>query len=71
MVVTALVPTTEMRVWQPRTATPSRCTVQAPHMPMPQPNLVPTRPIVSRKTHNRGVSASTSTVCILPLTLMV
>ena len=33
---------------------------------MPQPNLVPTRPIWSLSTHNSGVSASTSAVWGLP-----
>ncbi len=33
---------------QDRTATPSRCTVQAPHSPSAQPSLVPVRPTSSR-----------------------
>jgi hypothetical protein len=41
-------------------ATPSMCTVQAPHWAMPQPNLVPVKPSVSRSTHSNGVSGSTS-----------
>src|SRR6516225_7749826 len=45
-----------------RMATPSMCTVQAPHWAMPQPYLVPVRPIVSRNTHSSGVLGSTSTV---------
>ena len=40
---------------QLRIATPSRCTVQAPHSPIPQPNLVPVKPRLSRNTHSRGV----------------
>ena len=40
-----------------RTASPSRWTVQAPHRAMPQPNLVPVRPSVSRMTHSSGVSS--------------
>jgi hypothetical protein len=35
---------------------------------MPQPNFVPVSLSVSRKTHNRGVSGSTSTVCGIPFT---
>ena len=32
------------------------CTVQAPHSAMPQPNLVPVMPSVSRRTHEqRGI----------------
>src|SRR5262249_58556593 len=43
-----------------RIATPSMCTVQAPHWAMPQPYLVPVSPIVSRNTHSSGVLGSTS-----------
>src|SRR3990172_609633 len=38
---------------------------------MPQLYLVPVRPSSSRSTHNSGVSASTSTSWLWPLTLMV
>ena len=48
---------------------PSMWTVQAPHCAMPQPYFVPVRPIVSRNTHNSGVSGSASTVCDCPLTV--
>ena len=48
-------------VMHERTARPSTCTVHAPHMPMPQPNLVPFRPTSSRITHSSGVSSATST----------
>src|SRR5256885_9654634 len=41
MVVTALPPTVETGSTQERTGSPSTWTVQAPHMLMPQPNLVP------------------------------
>ena len=41
MVVIFLPTASFAEVWQERTATPSRCTVQAPHRPAPQPNLVP------------------------------
>src|SRR5262249_36587698 len=43
------------------------CTVQAPHAAMPQPNLVPVRPITSRRAHSRGMSEGTSTWRFLPL----
>ena len=58
-------------VWQARTARPRRCTVQAPHWPMPQPNLVPFRFRTSRITHSRGISAGTSTVVDRPFTFKV
>lgn len=48
-------------VMQERIAWPSRCTAQAPQAAIPQPNLVPVRPITSRSTHNNGMSAGTST----------
>src|SRR5258708_19409802 len=48
-------------------ATPSTWTVQAPHWAMPQPNLVPVSPSVSRRTQSNGVSGSTSTSCVCPL----
>src|SRR2546428_7798070 len=52
-----------------RTGSPFRCTVQAPHCAMPQPNLGPFTSSTSRNTHNRGISGSTSTLCFLPLTV--
>src|SRR3954452_19879302 len=58
-------------VTQDRVATPSMCTVQAPHSAAPQPNLVPVMPSTSRCTQSRGVSPSTSKLCSVPLTLMV
>ena len=54
MVVTGLSPTALTGIWQDRTGCPSRCTVQAPHSAMPQPNLVPVSPSVSRSTHSSG-----------------
>ena len=57
------------RMTQERIGTPSTCTVQAPHMAMPQPNFVPVRPIESRRTHKSGMSPSTSTAYVLPLTI--
>ena len=44
-----------------RMATPSTCTVQAPHCATPQPYLVPVRPTFSRIAHSSGVSGSTLT----------
>src|SRR3979490_840 len=58
-----------MAVWQERTASPSRWTVHAPHWAIPQPNLVPVRPSVSRSTQRSGVSGVTLTVSRLPLTV--
>src|ERR1043166_7638723 len=42
--------------------------VHAPHMPMPQPNFVPTSSSESRSTQRSGVSGATSTVRDWPLT---
>src|SRR5580698_6894396 len=67
MVVICLEPTEPTGTWHDRVATPSICTVQAPHWAMPQPYLVPVSPIVSRNTQSNGVSASTSTLWVLPL----
>ena len=69
MVVTFLAPTEETGSWHERTGSPSRCTVQAPHSAMPQPNLVPLRSSTSRSTQSRGVSAGTSTSWARPLTV--
>src|SRR5690606_31767756 len=54
-------------VRQANTAAPSRCTVQAPHRPAPQPNFVPTRPRCSRNTHNSAVSGAACTSSSRPL----
>src|SRR5262252_2541760 len=51
-----------------RVALPSTCTVQAPHSPAPQPNLVPVSSRVSRRTQRRGVSGATLTLRSLPFT---
>src|SRR5437660_1155601 len=50
-------------------AAPARWPVQAPHWAMPQPNLVPVSPSVSRSTQRSGVSGVTLTVSRLPLTV--
>src|ERR1700694_2098535 len=60
-----------MGVTQERVGAPSICTVQAPQSAIPQPNFVPVMPSTSRNTQSSGVSPSTSTLCALPLTLMV
>src|SRR3981081_4708809 len=52
---------------QLRVGTPSICTVQAPHCAMPQPYLVPVRPIFSLIAQRSGVSGSTSISNALPL----
>src|SRR5260221_6294398 len=52
---------------QERIATPSTWTVEAPHCAMPQPYLVPVRPIFSRIAQSSGVSGSMSTLNALPL----
>ena len=52
---------------QDRIASPSRCTVQAPHNAMPQPNLVPVRCATSLNAHKIGISSATSSDCSLPL----
>jgi hypothetical protein len=66
MVVIFLPATLDMGVTQERAATPSICTVQAPHNAMPHPNFVPVMFNVSRSTQSSGISGATSTVCGLP-----
>ena len=61
MVVTVLPAALETGRTQERTAAPLRCTVQAPHCAMPQPNFVPFRSRTSRSTQSSGMSAGTST----------
>src|SRR5688572_3810695 len=69
MVATCRVPTVDTLVRQARVAVPFTRTVQAPHWPTPQPNLVPFILRTSRSTHSRGMSGGTSTVCVRPFTL--
>src|SRR2546429_1069223 len=71
MVVMLFPVTAATGVTQERTGRPSSCTVQAPHSAMPQPNLVPVRPITSRSTQSTGMSGGTSTVCCVPFTFRV
>src|SRR6266511_1180312 len=68
MVVIFFLPTAETGVTHDRTGSPSRCTVQAPHCAMPQPNLVPVRLSPSRRVQSSGVSGSTSACMVRPLT---
>src|SRR4051812_17658087 len=67
MVVIFLPAASETGIEQERVATPSTCTVQAPHCAMPQPYFVPVRPTCSRITHSSGVVGSTSMLCDCPL----
>src|SRR5262245_27059198 len=66
MVVTFLPATVEIGVVQDRVGCPLIWTVQAPHRAMPQPNLVPVSPSVSRRTHSSGICGVTSTLCRFP-----
>src|SRR5271166_996256 len=59
--------TFETGVEHDRIADPSRCTVQAPQSPAPQPNFVPVSSSVSRNTQSNGVSGETLTFFSLPL----
>src|SRR5688572_19424050 len=71
MVVIAALAACETGKEQERTARPRRCTVQAPHWAIPQPNFVPFKLRTSLMTHKRGVSAGTSTVVVFPFTFRV
>src|SRR5215470_10808440 len=67
MVVIFACATADTGTEQERTASPSTCTVHAPHCATPQPYFVPVRPTCSRITQSRGVVGSTSTSWDLPL----
>src|SRR5258706_9937819 len=67
MVVTLAPAIAASVVMQDRVARPSTCTVQAPHMPIPQPNFVPVRPSSSRIAQSRGVSSGLVTETVRPL----
>src|SRR5271170_7497789 len=71
MVVIFLPDACDTGVWQERTASPLRWTVQAPHRPAPQPNFVPVICKCSRTTHKSGVSFGTSTEWSCPLMFRV
>src|SRR5262249_6075177 len=59
----------ETWVWHENARLPSICTIQAPHRPVPQPNLVPVSFSPSRITHNNGVAGGASVDAALPFTL--
>ena len=71
MVVTFFPATLAAVVEQERVGAPFTWTVQAPHSAIPQPNLVPVIPSVSRSTHNRGMSLGTFTLWDRPFKLNV
>src|ERR1700676_1064820 len=71
MVVIFLPATSPTMVWHERTASPLTCTVQAPHRPAPQPNLVPVICNCSRIAHRSGVSLTASTDIFRPLMFKV
>src|SRR5688500_7371639 len=60
MVVISCDAATLIGVTHERAALPSISTVQAPHMPMPQPYLVPVRRSLSRRNHSKGIAGSPS-----------
>src|SRR5258708_21771855 len=68
MVVTLCPAARDTGATHERTASPSRCTVQAPHCAMPHPYFVPVKPSCSRTTQSSGVEGSTSRLTCLPLT---
>jgi hypothetical protein len=70
MVVTRCPSARATGVTQDRTASPFRCTVQQPHIAMPQPYFVPVSPRWSRSTQSSGVLGSTSTLRTLPFTVI-
>src|SRR3977135_1722317 len=69
MVVLFLPAAALSEVWQARSAPPFKCTVQAPHRPAPQPNLVPVICNCSRMAQSSGVSPAASTDTLRPLML--
>src|SRR5258708_398217 len=69
MVVMFLPATLATGTEQERRASPSTCTVQAPHCAMPQPNFVPVSPRISRKNQSKGMAGETFTSCLVPLTM--
>src|SRR2546428_12206069 len=69
MVVTALPCTADAGMRQENMRSPSMCTMQAPHWPAPQPNLVPVSFSSSRSTHRRRVPSGAATLTCLLLTV--
>src|SRR5215831_13292330 len=53
---------------QARAASPSTCTVQAPHNAAPHPYFVPVRPSSSRRYQSSGIDGSPSKDCVCPFT---
>ena len=71
MVVIARAPISVITYWHDNAGLPSRCTVHAPHCPLPQPYFVPVSFKCSRKIHSNGVSGWALTSCLIPFTLSV
>src|SRR5262249_34792459 len=69
IVVTDLPAISDIWVWHENARLPSICTMQAPHRPVPQPNLVPVSLRSSRITHNNGVVGGASVDATLPFTV--
>src|ERR1039458_9765787 len=69
MVTTRFPAMSLMGTEQDLTACWSTITVQAPHSPAPQPNLVPLRPRSERSTHSNMRSSSVVTRAGLPLSV--
>ena len=67
--VTDLPAISDTWVWQENARLPSMCTMQAPHSPVPQPNLVPVSLRPSRITQSSGVSGGASVDAALPFTV--
>src|SRR5271165_5535619 len=68
MVVISSPSTVPICLEQERIAFPFSSTVQAPHKRMPQPNLVPVSPRISRRYHSSGISGSPSKDWARPFT---
>ena len=67
MVVMCLPAAARMGVRQLRVASPFTCTVQAPHSPMPQPNLVPVSARSSRRVPEQrhvGIAVETGRLAV-------
>src|SRR5258707_9010306 len=69
IVVTDLPPISDTCVWHENARLPSMCTMQAPHRPVPQPNLVPVSLRPSRSTHSNGVAGGASVDAAVPFTM--
>src|SRR5271155_1823437 len=68
IVTTSAFSTRRICVTQERTGLPLRCTVQAPHSDIPQPNLVPVSASSSRKYQSSGIVGSSVNERWTPLT---